>query len=115
MRRGSKNPNNLWLLLALPVIGAVGWVTSRLLSRRKLDRRYPFPASTQTQSVDIPGGSVQDAAFPPAASQASRPGALAVSEPAMAADVPVGQALENQPERLATFLVLMVLFLALPV
>lgn len=149
MMRRRKNSVNLWPLLALPVLGTVGWAVRRFISRRgsrPASETIPVsgpglaeeikdaPGQTREKSQQEPGvqkgpETETKAAPGPAqrtAAQRREPAATppaAHAEPVEQAEhavrdeqaVHAGHALENQPERLPFFLVLLVPFLILPV
>ncbi len=90
MMQKIKNYQDLWPLLALPVVGAIGWAIGRFMGSRKLQPIGEGQATEQTPEI-LP--------------QKAR----AVEE----VELPSGHALKNQPESPSFFYILLVPFLIL--
>ncbi len=92
--RKIKLPQNIWLLLALPVVGAVGWVIGRLIGRQNIVLPEPEPVSQQKLEMI--------------------PQSIKVDEPVNSRnELSAGHALINRTEGSSIFYVLLVPFLIL--
>lgn len=126
MMRRRKIPANLWLMLLLPVLGAVGWGFSRLLGSLKIHARERKSNSGQRLAMDISSSQAQMQTRGNASVQRpAKDDETAVSyfdEPVDGVHPPptehagrLGHAPDNRPEGLPFFIVLLVPFLILPV
>ncbi len=92
--RKIKLPQNIWLLLALPVVGAVGWVIGRLIGRQNIMLPEPAPVTEQRSGIADHG----------------------IEAPALVKgrnELPAGHALIDRPKGSSFFYVLLVPFLIL--
>ncbi len=94
MMRKTKTPQNLWLLLALPVVALVSWVIGRFIGNHKQGATEWYPVSDQGPETPAP----KDQALSPAA------------EPR---ELAAGHALRRQPAGGSIYYVLLVPFLIL--
>lgn len=110
MRRG-RNPRNLWPILAVPLIGAIGWTLRQWLRRDRTDQS----AIQNAQSMDFKDFDRKNSEKNDLPPSLENPRYAMEVKTTPDATTTKGHALIRKPENLATFLLLLLPFLVLPV